>query len=205
MELDEFDSDDEIDSEPVRQVPARSEQTNGAADSYGGAQESSKESQTIKIVAPVTAPPQQQAERLSESPVHVSPVRAGNPPPLMIDTSSQEEDRSSPRSSPSPELIDHDDGESHGNKDSITTSSSTATSSTWNDVNLRAFFDSGSEIRDLLVVVYDKTDVEPVGPDHPVAGNLFKEQHSKLAEITTQLDNMLGDWLARKQRLRGTV
>ncbi|KAK0646528.1 hypothetical protein B0T16DRAFT_429343 [Cercophora newfieldiana] len=211
MDLDEFDSDDddlEPEPEPIRQAPARAGQDSNTSNGYGsGIQETSTSSQTIKIVAPSTSQPQpqQRAERLSESPVHVSPVSSANPPPLMVDTSSQEEDRSSPRSSPSPELIDHEDGDPHENKDSITTSSSAATSSTWNDVNLRAFFDSGSEIRDLLVVVYDKTDVEPVGPDHPIAGNLFKEQHSKLAEITTQLDNMLGDWLARKQRLRGTV
>jgi len=205
MELDEFDSDDEIEPEPVRQAPARAGQSSNTSDGYGGVQEPSSSSQTIKVVPPSASQMQPQVDRLSESPVHVSPVSAGNPPPLMVDTSSQEEDRSSPRSSPSPELIDHEDGDPHENKDSITTSSSTATSSTWNDVNLRAFFDSGAEIRDLLVVVYDKTDVEPVGPDHPIAGNLFKEQNSKLAEITTQLDNMLGDWLARKQRLRGGV
>lgn len=208
MELDEFDTDDELDVVPTRQAPAQADSVNNSEEESSGAQEvpaaTQTAAQTIKIVPPSAAPTQQQVQRLSESPVHVSPVTTSNPPPLMVDTSSQEEDRSSPISSPSPELIDHNDGDSHENKDSITTSSSTATTS-WNDVNLRAFFDSGSEIRDLLVVVYDKTDVEPAGPDHPVAGNLFREQHSKLAEITSQLDNMLGDWLARKQRLRGGV
>ncbi|OIW33534.1 hypothetical protein CONLIGDRAFT_652103 [Coniochaeta ligniaria NRRL 30616] len=148
-------------------------------------------------------PQQQHQERLSESPVQVSPVTSNNPPPLMIDTSSQEEDHSSMRSSP--ELIDREDGDMHGKQDSITTSTSATTTSTWNDASLRAFFDSGSDVRDLLVVVYDKTDVVPAGPEHPIAGTLFKEQNAKLAEITTQLDNMLGDWLARKQRLRNTV
>ena len=49
-------------------------------------------------------------ERLSESPVEVSPVTPSQayPPPLMVDTSSQEEPVS-PVSSPSPELIDADD------------------------------------------------------------------------------------------------
>ncbi|CAN8096839.1 unnamed protein product [Discula destructiva] len=159
----------------------------------------------------VTANPgdnaKQRLDRLSESPIEVSPITPSehHPPPLTGDTSSQEE-HSSPVSSPSPELIDRDEAAgAHRKQDSITTSTSTTTVSTWNDTSLRAFFDSGADIRDLLVVVYDKTDVEPVGPDHPVAGALFKEQNAKLAEITTQLDNMLGDWLARKQRLRGTV
>lgn len=186
MDLDEFDSEDEMGSEPVQQPTARTVagSGSGSADSYSGQNTAHPANQTIKIVPANTSPPQQHAERLSESPVHVSPVIASHPPPLMVDTSSQEEDRSSLRSSPSPELIEHDDGDSHGNKDSITTTSSRETTS-WNDVNLRAFFDSSTEVRDLLVVVYDKTDVEPVGPDHPVAGNLFKEQNSKLAEITT--------------------
>ncbi|KAI1494757.1 hypothetical protein F5X96DRAFT_665443 [Biscogniauxia mediterranea] len=143
-------------------------------------------------------------ERMLESPAQASPIASSNPPALTADTSSQE-DRSSPVSSPSPEPAGADSRATHRNQDSTTTSTSTTTTSTWNDANLRAFFDSGSDIRDLLVVVYDKTDVQPVSPEHPVASSLFREQNAKLAEITTQLDNMLGDWLARKQRLRGTV
>lgn len=178
----------------------------------------------------VTADPpesdKQRLDRLSESPIEVSSITPSENhlPPLTGDNSSQEE-HSSPVSSASPELIDRDEAAgAHRNQDSITTSTSTTTVSTWNDTSLRAFFDSGADIRDLLVVVYDKSDVEPVGSDHPVAGALFKEQNAKLAEITTvstkpqpgladrradyvtqQLDNMLGDWLARKQRSRGTV
>ncbi|KAK8117309.1 Tip elongation aberrant protein Tea4 [Apiospora kogelbergensis] len=120
-------------------------------------------------------------ERLSESPVHVSPIASNHPPALMGDNSSQE-DRSSPISSPSPDVADVD-SRGHHNQDSMTSTSATAT--TWNDDNLRAFFDSGTDIRDLLVVVYDKTDVPPAGPDHPIAGSLFREQNAKLAEITT--------------------
>lgn len=169
----------------------------------------------------------QRQDRLSESPIEVSPITpSGDRPPALVGDTSSQEDHSSPVSSPSPELIDREEaGGTHRNQDSITTSTSTTTVSNWNDTSLREFFDSGTDIRDLLVVVYDKTDVEPVGPEHPVAGTLFKEQNAKLAEITTvspdskrrdvrtcpltvgeqQLDHMLGDWLARKQRLRGTV
>ncbi|KAK7917949.1 hypothetical protein PG985_009823 [Apiospora marii] len=144
----------------------------------------------------------QPMERLSESPVHVSPIASNNPPALMGDNSSQE-DRSSPISSPSPDVADVD-SRGHHAQDSMTSTSASAT--TWNDDNLRAFFDSGTDIRDLLMVVYDdKTDVPPTDPEHPVAVSLFREQNAKLAEITTQLDNMLGDWLARKQRLRGAA
>ncbi|RYP79105.1 hypothetical protein DL771_000083 [Monosporascus sp. 5C6A] len=171
-------------------------------DSYLSTQTSTSLQQRAE---PDTANTKPAAQQRSESPAPVSPLSpsaASKPPALVADTSSQE-DKSSPISSPSPEPADTRD-RTHQKQDSTTTSTSTATTSTWNDTNLRAFFDSGSEIRDLLTVVYDKTDVPPAGPEHPVVG-LFREPNAKLAEITTQLDNMLGDWLARKQRLRGTV
>ncbi|KAK6611587.1 Tip elongation aberrant protein Tea4 [Botrytis cinerea] len=129
-------------------------------------------------------------ERLSESPVQVSPITPTNshPPALMVDTSSQEEPPSpmSSSHSPSPELIDADDVKK--GPGSSTTSASTPT---WN-------------IRDLLVVVYDKSGVVPAGSDHPVVGNLFKEENAKLADITNRLDGMLGDWLARKMRTQSS-
>lgn len=163
-------------------------------DSYSTVQ--STES-TSTITAEKTTASASRSERLSESPVQVSPItpNESQPPALTGDTSSQE-DHSSPVSSPSPELIDREEiNGAHRNQDSITTSTSTTTVSTWNDTSLRAFFDSGSDIRDLLVVVYDKNDVEPVGPDHPIAGALFKEQNAKLAEITTVSDGIINQTL----------
>ncbi|OTB08459.1 hypothetical protein M426DRAFT_52248, partial [Hypoxylon sp. CI-4A] len=189
VELDDFDSpeEEEVVPEPTRQTPEPTQQPSEAKqvrptlpgaypDSYISTQTAvSEQEQAPKDQAPM--------ERLSESPVQVSPVASSNPPALMIDTSSQE-DRSSPVSSPSPELVDVDD-RAHGKQDSVTTSTSATTTSTWNDTNLRAFFDSGSDIRDLLVIVYDKNDTPPAGPDHPVVGTLFREQNARLAEITT--------------------
>jgi hypothetical protein len=154
-------------------------------------------------------------ERLSESPVHVSPVDTSrsNPPALVRDTSSQDE-ASSPISSPSPELVEVE--EINGSKGSEISATPTSTS-TWSDAHLRTFFDDDTDIKDLLVVVFDKSGVEPAGPDHPITGNLFKAENAKLADITSvssiphpvilwpttnvsqRLDNMLGDWLARKR------
>ena len=252
VELDDFEEDEELVSvEPTRPPPEpqQAQQPQGPQqpqpqpqqsqrptlpgsypDSYLGAQPSAPQQQQQQATPEAADVTQSTSQTRSESPASVSPVSpvtTSKPPALVADTSSQE-DRSSPISSPSPELPDADDERTHRNQDSTTTTASaattaTTTSTTWNDTNLRAFFDSGSEIRDLLTVVYDKTDVPPVGPEHPVAG-LFREPNAKLAEITTvsvaslsprdmlygtngvqQLDNMLGDWLARKQRLRGTV
>ncbi|CAK7228001.1 protein phosphatase regulator [Sporothrix bragantina] len=201
--LDEFESDEEVGvSEPQRQALAPDEEQKRPL-----TQQQQSGAKGVNVSVP------RSGDRLSESPVQVSPVNSNNPPALMVDTSSQEEeeeDRSSPISSPSPELVGSEDRSgsiNHHAQDSITTSTSatTANTATWNDASLRAFFDSGTDVRDLLMVVYDKNDVVPAGPDHPVVSTLFKEQNAKLAEITTQLDNMLGDWLARKQRLRGTM
>ncbi|RYP16607.1 hypothetical protein DL767_010156 [Monosporascus sp. MG133] len=217
VEPDGFDSSrNEVASEPTEASPELEQRLHeekqlrptlpGAfPDSYLSIQTSRSLQQRAEPEAANTKRPVQQQP---ESPAPVSPLSplspstASKPPALVADTSSQE-DKSSPISSPSPEPADTQD-RTHQKQDSTTTSTSTATTSTWNDTNLRAFFDSGSEIRDLLTVVYDKTDVPPAGPEHPVVG-LFREPNAKLAEITTQLDNMLGDWLARKQRLRGTV
>jgi hypothetical protein len=121
-------------------------------------------------------------DRLSESPVHVSPVDAHGlqAPALVIDTSSQEE-HSSPVSSPSPELVESDP--SQGKRSGASDASLTPTP-VWNDAQLRTFFEDDGDIRDLLVVVYDKSGVVPAGPDHPIAGKLFKEENAKLADIT---------------------
>lgn len=115
-------------------------------------------------------PVEQNRERLSESPVQVSPVLAGttqNPPDLMSDNVHE---ASSPEDSPSPDL----------------TSASDATKDTeqpqWDDAKLRAFFDEGEHVRDLLTVVYDTSDVDPTESN---ASGLFREQNARLAEITT--------------------
>lgn len=169
--------------EPQKEKPFRPTLPGAFPDSYLSTQ-SAQSNATITPGAPEAT---QRQDRLSESPIEVSPITPmGDKPPALVGDTSSQEDQSSPVSSPSPELIDREEaGGTHRNQDSITTSTSTTTVSNWNDTSLREFFDSGTDIRDLLVVVYDKTDVEPVGPEHPVAGTLFKEQNAKLAEITT--------------------
>jgi hypothetical protein len=170
VELDDFDSSEEVSpvEEPAR-APSKQAQRpipGSFPDSY--------------IATPQIERTNAMEERLSESPVQVSPVTPSQsyPPPLMVDTSSQEEPPS-PMSSASPELIDADDAREK--KGSSTTSTSTAT---WSDTHLRTFFDDDADIKDLLVVVYDKSGVVPAGPDHPITGNLFREENAKLVDIT---------------------
>lgn len=189
LELDDFDSsaDEEVLPEPTRAPPAEPTREPSDESLVRPVLPGSFPDSSINVLqqheGAGNRPP---AERLSESPVQVSPIASSNTPALMGDGSSQD-DRPSSVSSPSPELADVDSGR-HRNQDSVatTTSPTTTSTSTWNDANLRAFFDSGSEIRDLLVVVYDdKIDAAPVGPNHPIANSLFREQNAKLAEMTT--------------------
>ena len=81
-----------------------------------------------------------------------------------------------------------------------TTLSSTSTTPTWSDASLRMYMDNGDEdIRDLLLVVNDKTGVVP-RRDHPVVRGLYKEENEKLDAISSNLDGLLGQYLARKGR-----
>lgn len=189
VELDDFDSDEEIIQAPARDEPASEEVTQQQPQSF-----QNDISDTAAVVQPVLSPPPSRPapaaptetvspRMVTESPVQESPVSSSNLPQLMADHSSQEEDRVSPVSTPSPEPVEHEDADTSGHK--TATTPSTARSESWDDANLRAFFDSGSDIRDLLMVVYDKNNVDDVGPDHPAAGSLFREQNAKLAEITT--------------------
>ena len=82
---------------------------------------------------------------------------------------------------------------------SANTPSTTRTTPTWSDASLRAFLEDDSEIRDLLIVVNDKTDVKP-RKDHPVVQSLFREENQKLGEIERRLDELLGNFLGRKGR-----
>ena len=142
-------------------------------------------------------------ERLSESPVEVYPsqehYRSPQPPQLMVDTSSQDDPSTSPVSPiSSPELIEA----ANENVAREETPASTAHSSTptWSDASLRAYLEDDSDIKDLLVVVHDKSQIKPVGRDHPVVKNLFKQENQILGEISNRLDRLLGDYLTRKQQ-----
>ena len=144
-------------------------------------------------------------ERLSESPVQIAlqdSSHAQHPPALMIDTSSQEDRSVSPVSpASSVELIEAPQ-ESHARDEDTpaSTAQSSSMTPTWSDASLRTYLEDDSDIRDLLVVVHDKSDVKPVGPDHPFVGKLFKEENRRLGELSNRLDGMLVEWLARKSK-----
>lgn len=134
--------------------------------------------QSSMTSARAAKPEDNPTEQRSESNGHSPPGHGSRPPALIVDTSSPE--GVSPEASPSPEFV-----QTGGDVAREGSSASNSKEGAWDDNKLRAFFDESDHIRDLLVVVYDKTNVEPAGIDHPVVGGLFREQNAKLAEITT--------------------
>jgi hypothetical protein len=162
---------------------------------------------TTAGAASVTSPPQRfvptlAAGKESESPVNISPVEAYTPTGtrgLTNDVRSL-----SPPSPPS----------SSGNDASYPKGGTAAPGSldtlsvdtpTWSDSSLRSYMDEENDIRDLFIIVHDKSNVPPAGPDHPVTGRLFKEESKRLKEMNNQLDEMLVNWMARRAKSSTTV
>ena len=80
------------------------------------------------------------------------------------------------------------------------TPSTSRSTPTWSDSSLRSYMDNDQDIRDLLVIVHDKTNVTPVGPEHPLMNGLFASERTKLADMQSQLDSMLLSWLSKKNQ-----
>ena len=140
-------------------------------------------------------------DRLSESPIQVSPIHPVKSPPLAGDTSSQEEPSMSMSTSSTPELVEAPHEEStQEERTPVSATQSSHSAPTWSDASLRTYLEDDTDIRDLLVVVHDKSDVKPVGPDHPVVQNLCKEENRRLGEMSHRLDNLLQDLLVRRSR-----
>ena len=139
--------------------------------------------------------PTQQPSQARQSP--------SGPPGLMIDTSSQEEPSASPVSPiSSPELIDRPTESSSREQTPASTAQSSNVLPPWNDASLRTYLENDNEIRDLLLVVHDKSNIQPAPPDHPVAKNLFREENRRLGEMSHQLDAMLGSLRERRSKSR---
>lgn len=71
---------------------------------------------------------------------------------------------------------------------------------TWSDSSLRTYMDEENDIRDLFIIVHDKSNVPPAGPDHPITGRLFKEESKRLKEMNNQLDDLLVKWMSQRSR-----
>jgi hypothetical protein len=135
-----------------------------------------------------------------ESPVDVSPVGEHIPiaaPGLTADAGPRTHS-TSPFSPPSsPEVDVNDLKSSEAAPGSVDTFSDTPT---WSDASLRTYMDDENDIRDLFIIVHDKSNIPPAGTDHPVTGRLFKEESKRLKEMNNQLDEMLVNWMSQRAR-----
>ncbi|KAJ5301466.1 hypothetical protein PENANT_c009G01032 [Penicillium antarcticum] len=154
----------------------------------------------------VTSPPQKFTPKFAprdhepESPVNISPVEGYIPvgaPGLTLDASPQGVRSLSPPSPPSSPGAD-----TNYHKGNTATPASMDTLSvdtpTWSDSSLRSYMDEENDIRDLFIIVHDKSNVPPAGPDHPITGRLFKEESKRLKEMNNQLDEMLVNWMSQR-------
>ncbi|KAH0364546.1 hypothetical protein KCU65_g6726, partial [Aureobasidium melanogenum] len=81
--------------------------------------------------------------------------------------------------------------------------STAGTLNTWSDASLRAWLDGAeNDVRDMLVIIHDKTSVVPVTRDHPLMADLFTDESRRVAGLQDELDGLLGNWLARKRSVR---
>ncbi|KAI9667337.1 MAG: hypothetical protein M1821_000152 [Bathelium mastoideum] len=87
------------------------------------------------------------------------------------------------------------------------TASTPTSSSAWSGAALHAYMAAGgdnSDVRDLLLVVRGSggtgvgADVVPVSRDHPLMRDLYVEERKELQALGSQLDGLLGKWMARK-------
>lgn len=194
MQIDDFDSSPEAEVAPSTTVQYSEPQKH----SEPPQREASQEPEGAEEPKPRL---ESANDRLSESPVQVSPIHPVNTLPLAGDTSSQEEPSMSMSTSSTPELVEVPHEESTREERTPTsTIQSSHSAPTWSDASLRTYLEDDTDIRDLLVVVHDKSNVKPVGPDHPVVQNLCKEENRRLGEMSNRLDNLLQDLLARKTR-----
>ncbi|CAI7579008.1 unnamed protein product [Penicillium glandicola] len=155
--------------------------------------------------ASVTSPPQNFIPTLvagdeSESPVNISPVEAYSPMSARGSTNNASSREVRSLSPPSPPSSPGQDA--NYLKGSTAASASLDTLSvdtpTWSDSSLRSYLDEENDIRDLFIIVHDKSNVPPAGPDHPITGRLFKEESKRLKEMNNQLDNMLVNWMSQR-------
>ncbi|CBF88145.1 hypothetical protein AN1099.2 [Aspergillus nidulans FGSC A4] len=150
---------------------------------------------------PQKFPPKQTTEqtRFAESPVNIpSPLdrqRSPSVPGLTTDLPAADDDQYSPDSPP---LSPADTTDSR--RPDAPATPFEAPTPTWSDASLRSYLEDENELRDLYVIVYDNTNIPPAGPEHPITGNLFKDESKRLREMNSQLDSLLSEWVTRRLR-----
>ncbi|KAJ5578195.1 uncharacterized protein N7459_007159 [Penicillium hispanicum] len=138
-----------------------------------------------------------------ESPVDISPVEGQFPisAPGLASDGAHRAHSVSPLSPPSSPEVDANylkgSEAAPGSLDTLSVDTPT-----WSDASLRSYLDDENDIRDLFIIVHDKSNIPPAGSDHPVTGRLFKEESKRLKEMNNQLDEMLVGWMSQRTSQR---
>ncbi|ETI21220.1 hypothetical protein G647_07565 [Cladophialophora carrionii CBS 160.54] len=188
-------------NKPVHSKRAKERFAIDESDSEADDKKLKVEDQDRKSVSPVTD--QQGSAQRSDSAMQISPSQASAPgrfgesttqnqapaalssSPLPHETHPPESEGTASTSKPSPSTATH-------------TPSTSRSTPTWSDASLRSYMENSQDIKDLLIIVHDKSNVTPVGPDHPLMSNLFQDERTKLSAMQSQLDTMLMSWLSKK-------
>ncbi|KAL4978333.1 hypothetical protein BDW66DRAFT_130077, partial [Aspergillus desertorum] len=133
--------------------------------------------------------------RFAESPVSINRQRSPTVPGLTTDLTPASDDQYSPDSPP---LSPTDTTDSR--RPDAPATPFEAPTPTWSDASLRSYLEDENELRDLYVIVYDNTNIPPAGPEHPITGNLFKDESKRLRDMNSQLDSLLSEWVTRRLR-----
>ncbi|KAI7486802.1 hypothetical protein KC357_g2625 [Hortaea werneckii] len=123
------------------------------------------------------------------------------------DVADEEDDEETPKGSRSPdadtEIEKQQESQrglsvdsSIGDEASRLSPNSAATS--WSDSSLRAWYDDGSEVKDMLTMIHDRANTVPVNHDHPMMVGLFAEERKGVQKMMGDLDGLLGSYLQRK-------
>ena len=150
-----------------------------------------------KHVPPDLDPSKQSGSR-SESPVSPStPTESTVQTPETISDSQTE-----PKTST-------DTNATHEHQDSRTRGEQEHSGPEWDDVALRDYLDQTgrSDVKDLMHIVYDHTNVAPVPRDHPTMIDIgFHQTEKQLDDISSRLDGILNDfWAARSPNPKGRM
>ncbi|KAL2865420.1 uncharacterized protein BJX67DRAFT_358850 [Aspergillus lucknowensis] len=197
-----YDAGHQIHSNPAR-IPSPSKKPISPTETLANRPEQANQASSQHSVTspPQKFPPKQGPEpqtRLLESPISAPPPLERSSPSvsgLATDISPSHDHLASPDSPPlSPaDTIDSRRAEAVPTPFEVPTP-------TWSDASLRSYLEDDKELRDLYVIVYDNTNIPPAGPEHPITGNLFKDESKRLKEMNSQLDAMLSDWVAQRVR-----
>ncbi|KAF2225810.1 hypothetical protein BDZ85DRAFT_316942 [Elsinoe ampelina] len=161
-----------------------------AAKAAKAAPASSDDGKTDDDPTPVPSKSQSPHPAVDSSSAIPAPARA---PSAAGDDSSLDPQRQNSKSST---------GSSRAN---LSPSPASTNATTWSDAGLRAWLDGDNDVRDMLTIIYDTSNIKPVSSDHPLMKDLFKDERESLNKMSAELDGLLHGLLNRKGTLQASV